>query len=228
MDEQGRTARPAGRSVSATPVILLHGIWMPGAAMRFLKRWLESDGQFQCHIHSYPSVRATLQQNADLLFDFVNGLQVAECHLVGHSLGGVVALRMLATHDDAPSGRVVCLGSPLCGSSAANVLVKTRWGKAITGGTLASGVVHEPASEWTGSITASRDVGVIAGTVPFGLGRMVTKFAGDNDGTVSVEETRLAGARDHLCIHLNHTALLSSQQVADQVSAFLRSGRFDR
>lgn len=208
--------------------MLLHGIWMPGAEMLLLKRRLQEDGQFECHIYSYPSVKATLQENADLLYEFVQELSVPDLQFVGHSLGGVVVLRMLATSDNVPPGRIVCLGSPLCGSRAAAALVKTRWGKALTGHTLDAGVVHEPASSWAGGVTATRDVGSIAGTVPFGLGRLVTAFDGANDGTVSVEETRLPGARDHVCVAVNHTALVTSRKVAEQTAAFLNDGAFHR
>ncbi|MGB5346718.1 MAG: alpha/beta fold hydrolase [Woeseia sp.] len=207
-------------------VVLLHGIWMPGAEMLLLRRRLEKSGEFNCHVYSYPSVKATLQENADLLYEFVRELRLPDLHLVGHSLGGVVALRMLATQLDVPPGRVVCLGSPLCGSQAAAVLVNTSWGKAITGNTLDAGVVREPASEWAGNVTATRDVGVIAGTKAFGMGRIVTKFDGDNDGTVAVAETRLPAARDHICIDVNHTALVTSRVVAEQTATFLRRGNF--
>lgn len=214
--------------MTAQTVILLHGIWMPGAEMLMLKRRLEHDGLFSCHTFSYPSVRATLDENAALLHDFTASRGLATVHFVGHSLGGVVALRMLATQDDVPPGRVVCLGSPLCGSEAAAALASSRWGKAIIGNTLAAGVVHDPASNWAGSVTASRDVGVIAGTVALGMGRIVAKFDGENDGTVTVAETRLPGATDHLCVDANHTGLVTSSTVAAQTAAFLRSGRFLR
>lgn len=212
--------------MSARAVVLLHGIWMPGAEMFLLKRRLERSRTFRCHIYSYPSVKATLQENADGLYEFVRNLYADEVNIVGHSLGGVVALRMLAIHAGAPAGRVVCLGSPLCGSRAARKLLATGWGSAMIGRTLAAGVVQEPAVSWADHVLALREVGIIAGTVPVGMGRIVTRFDGANDGTVAVSETRLPGARDHLCVPVNHTALVTSSKVAAQVFAFLQAGRF--
>lgn len=209
-------------------MVLLHGIWMPGAEMLLLKRRLEKGGTFDCHVYSYPSVKATLDENAALFADFVRDLQVSEVHFVGHSLGGVIALRTLTNYEDLPAGRVVCLGSPLCGSRAAKVLVGTSWGKAIIGNTLDVGVVNEPASVWATVVTATREVGIIAGTVAFGMGRIVTTFDGPNDGTVAVAETRLPGAHDHLCLNVNHTALVTSKAVAAQTAEFLRTGFFLR
>ncbi len=212
--------------MSRAAIVLLHGIWMPGAEMLFFKKRLEKNSEFIGHIYSYPSVRASLQQNADLLYEFVRKLPPGEVHLVGHSLGGIVALRMLATHTDAPPGRVVCLGSPVCGSRAANSVLRSRWGKTIIGKTLSLGVVDEPASRWAQAVAASREIGIIAGTVPVGLGRVVTRFDGDNDGTVAVDETRLPGARDHLCVPVNHTGLVTSAVVAKKTRAFLQEGSF--
>ena len=72
----------------------------------------------------------------------------APYYLLGHSLGGVVALRMLATYEDAPPGRLVCLGSPLTGSRAAAFLDRQDWADGLLGSTLLEGVLQAPANEW--------------------------------------------------------------------------------
>ena len=72
-----------------------------------------------------------------------------------------------------------------------------------------------------------REVGVIAGRLPLGLGAMLGQLAGEHDGTVAVEETRLPGVADHCVVEANHTGLLFSQEVARLVTAFLRHGHFD-
>ena len=200
--------------MSAEPVILLPGIWFPRGEMLLLKRRLERDGSYACHLFGYPSVRGELDDNAERLYRFARGFRPAGVHLVGHSLGGIVALRMLANHADAPPGRLVCLGSPLTGSRAAARLGRLRWGRSLVGHSLRDGVVTLPA--------------IIAGTTPVGLGRLVTSFDGANDGTVAVEETRLPGAKEHLTLPVNHTALALSADVAVQVAAFLRRGEFLR
>lgn len=214
--------------MSAEPVILLPGIWFPPGEMRLLKRRLERDGRYACHLFGYPSVRGELDENARRLYEFARRFGSSGAHLVGHSLGGVVALRMLATHADAPSGRLVCLGSPLTGSRAAETLGRFRWGRSLAGNSLRDGVVAKPASAWARDVVSRRDVGIIAGTTPVGLGRVVASFDGENDGTVAVDETRLPGARDHLCMPLNHTALVLSADAAGQVESFLRRGEFLR
>jgi len=201
---------------------------MPGSEMWLVKRRLEEDGTFEGHLFSYPSVSGTLEENAARLHAFVRDKAFDRVHFVGHSLGGIVALRMLATFDDVPPGRVVCLGSPLAGSRPAEVLERTAWGRKLAGRTLHEGVIAEPASRWALPVTARRDVGIIAGTLPVGLGRLVTSFDGDNDGTVAVEETRLDGAKDHICLPVSHTTLATSREVDEQAAAFLRRGEFLR
>jgi len=53
------------------------------------------------------------------------------------------------------------------------------------------------------------DIGVIAGTVPLGLGPFVADFDEDNDGTVAVSETRFDGVKDHLIMPVNHKGMLA-------------------
>jgi hypothetical protein len=48
-----------------------------------------------------------------------------------------------------------------------------------------------------------------------------------NDGTVWLDETDLPGATDHLRVHVSHTGMVYSAEVARQVAAFLKDGRFE-
>jgi pimeloyl-ACP methyl ester carboxylesterase len=212
----------------AMTVVCLHGVWMPGAVMTLVKRRLESEYQYQARLFSYPSIRGTLDENALSLAAFIKEQEFDNVHLVGHSLGGVVSLRMLALEPEAPVERIVCLGSPLCGSRAASHLNQTDWGNTILGKSVTGGVVDDSANQWARDVCASRDIGVIAGTVPVGVGQLLTSFEGDNDGTVAVSETQLPGIKDHICMPVNHKGLVVSNNVIDQAAAFLKRGEFLR
>ena len=212
--------------MSAPLVVLVHGVWMPGGEMMFVKRHLANDHGFKGMLFSYPSVRGSLDENAQLLADFIDFLELDEVHIVGHSLGGVVALRMLALFPDIAPGRVVCLGSPLCGSRAAHLLNKTDWGNSILGKSVVDGIVDEAANEWASKVTETREIGSIAGTVPMGLGRLVAKFREPSDGTVAVSETLLPGIKDHLTIDVSHSGLVLSTRVVNQTASFLKTGSF--
>ena len=209
-------------------VICVHGFWSHGTGMYLIKRRLEREFGFHARLFSYPSVRGSLDENASALSAFILGLGVAGAHIVGHSLGGVLALRMLANDGDALPGRLVCLGSPLAGSRAANYLSEQVWAEEIMGRSLSAGVVDAAASEWASHVCERREIGVIAGNVPLGFGRLVANFQEDNDGSVAVSETFLKGAADHLVMRVSHKGMLVSTGVADQAGSFLKRGEFLR
>jgi pimeloyl-ACP methyl ester carboxylesterase len=209
-------------------VVCVHGIWGRGIEMTLMKRRLEKDYGFRVLLFSYPSVRGTLDGNAAKLARFIADQGLDSTHLIGHSLGGIITLRMLANHPAAVSGRVVCIASPLTGSRPATVLAQKKWAAPIIGHSLPDGVVHAPATDWAGGVCKSHEVGIIAGTVPVGFGRLVTRFEGAHDGSVAVSETRLPGAKDHICLKVSHKSILLSRDVVDQAAAFLKRGEFLR
>lgn len=201
-------------------VILVHGLWSNGAEMWRLNQRLTQAG-YDCHRFKYPCIKQSPEENADCLYDFVQTLDTKVIHFVCHSLGGLVLLHLFDRHVIRQAGRVVLLGSPVNGSEVARRLYCsrfTRWslGKSVTGGLLGD----SPAwMKW-------RDIGVIAGTLPLGVGLIVGGPGLPHDGTVSVEETRLPCATDFLTYPVSHRFLLYSEEVAIQVVTFLRAGKF--
>jgi pimeloyl-ACP methyl ester carboxylesterase len=203
-------------------VILLHGLWMRGFALSMLHRRLIASG-FRVHRFDYLSVAATQQRILDRLQQGMEAIapDAGAVHLVGHSLGGLLALRA-CLDGELPPGRVVCLGSPLKGSAAARGIAS--WGR---GGEVLLGhnrdLLEQGFERWDGR----REVGMIAGRMPLGLGAMVGHFSGEHDGTVAVEETRLEGLAAHCVVEANHTGLLFSADVAQRVARFLHHGGFE-
>ena len=209
-------------------IVLLHGVWSHGAIMVLPKIHLEREYGYDVHLFSYRSLRRSLDENAEALFEFLKERALFNSHLVGHSLGGVVLLRMLARHRKAVSGRLVCIGSPLRGSRAAEILSGREWGEAVLGRSLMTGVTTNAASEWAHQVCEDYEVGVIAGDAPYGVGQFIANFDGPSDGTVAVAETELTGQKDHIVLDLSHKGLVHSRQAADQVAAFLKRGEFLR
>ena len=209
-------------------VVCVHGFWSHGTGMYLIKRRLEREFGYRALLFSYPSVRGSLDENAAALAGFIRDQDIDRAHIVGHSLGGVLALRMLAKDPDALPGRVVCLGSPLTGSRAADYLNAQVWAEDIIGHSLSAGVVRSNASDWAAHVCEQREIGVIAGNVPLGFGRLVADFREDNDGSVGVFETRLQGVADHLVMAVSHKGMLVSSDVADQAGSFLKRGEFLR
>jgi hypothetical protein len=92
------------------------------------------------------------------------------------------------------------------------------------GGALVEECVDWSPREWSGR----REVGVIAGSMGYGVGRLVANLDEAHDGTVLVQETRLPGAKDHIVVNATHTGLLVSAEVAEQTRHFLEHGNFSR
>ncbi len=227
VDEQRRAETAIDLSAIDT-IVCIHGIWSHTIALTIIKRRFRKEYGLNVRSFNYRSVRGTLDENAEALKAFIDKKGLTATHILGHSLGGVIALRMLANNPDAVPGRVVCIGSPLTGSRAAEFLHTQDWGRVLIGHSLSAGVVHEAANEWASHVCEEREVGVIAGTVGLGMGRLVTTFDGDNDGSVAVSETQLDGAKDHICMPVSHKSMLVSADVADQAAAFFKRGEFLR
>ncbi|UCG73091.1 MAG: alpha/beta fold hydrolase [Chromatiales bacterium] len=210
-------------------VVLVHGLWMHGLVMEPMRWRLEQQHGYAVHAYSYPSVVEGLDANVDRLLAFLRGIRAPRVHLVGHSMGGVLVLRALARVPDAVQGRVVCLGAPLAGSGAAQALKRLRGGEAMLGKLIRESLLQDPMTTYEGP----RDVGVIAGDGGFGIGAMLNALESDalrppHDGTVTVDETRLPGIRDHIVLSVTHTWMLVSPEVAEQTVHFIKHGEFRR
>ena len=224
--EAAASSAPApASSVTAAPgvpenVVIVHGLWMPGWETRLLRRRLEAAG-FQTHSFVYPTVGCGLDENADRLAEFAAKVP-GRVHFVGHSLGGVLIVRCFERHRFPRAGRIVCLGSPLAGTHAGRVLASFALGRRIVGRCIGDLLACGGCRPWNGAC----ELGIIAGDVPIGLGRVLGGLPKPNDGTISVAETRLAGATDHTVLHCTHLSMLWSAEVAEQVRRVLRDGRF--
>jgi pimeloyl-ACP methyl ester carboxylesterase len=210
--------------VSQPLIVLVHGLWMSGFELGVLKHRLEASGEFRACAFSYPSLTGSMSDHVRGLIEFASAQKSEALHFMGHSLGGLVILRALLETDDFPPGRAVLLGTPLQGSRAAQGIARMPFGKMILGAAVHEECVEFAPREWAGP----REVGIIAGSMGLGLGRLVAKLDVENDGTVLVEETKLPGAKDHIVLPVTHTGMVFSADVAEQAMCFLREGSFKR
>ena len=74
--------------------------------------------------------------------------------------------------------------------------------------------------------THARELGIVAGSQPIGVGQLLAAFDEENDGTVAVSETRMPGAADHIVLPVSHLGMLVSARVARETGTFLTQGRF--
>jgi pimeloyl-ACP methyl ester carboxylesterase len=209
--------------MSHTAVVFIHGLWLTGVESTLLRRRLATELDCTTHAFHYPSVTASMPDVLARLHEFVTALKARALHLVGHSLGGIVVLRYLESYGDLPPGRAVLLGSPVGGSRAARGLARWPIGAAMLGRNIEAEVLKPQPRRWDGR----RDLGIIAGDLSLGLGRLFGDLDGPNDGTVSVAETHLVGATDHIVLPISHTGMLFSAAVAHQAALFMSTGRFN-
>jgi len=211
-------------------VVFVHGLWMTGHESILMRRELKRLLNAEAMVFSYRSVADDVGANAAALAAFLRTVESEQIHLVGHSLGGLVILRFL--EDEAarelgpalPPGRAVLMGSPLQGIAVARSLSRFPLLRAALGRSIVGEAQTPSARRWHGA----RDVGVIAGNVSLGFGRLFADLPEPNDGTVAVEETRLDGAADHIVLPVSHTGMVFSPVVAQQTAEFLQRGRFSR
>jgi pimeloyl-ACP methyl ester carboxylesterase len=211
-------------SPPSTLAILVHGLWQSGLELFVMRRRLQADGSMRALFFSYPTVAGSMSNHVRRLLDCARAQKAERLHFVGHSLGGLVVLRALEVTDDLPPGRAVLLGAPLQGSRTVQSLARLPFARALLGGALTEECVDCSPREWAGR----REVGVIAGSMRYGLGRLFANLDEAHDGTVLVEETRLPGAKDHIVVNATHTGLLVSAEVAAQTRHFLEHGAFSR
>jgi pimeloyl-ACP methyl ester carboxylesterase len=200
------------------PVILVHGLWVPGLVMQPLA-WRLARAGFRCHMFSYRGARQPLAVHAERLVRFARELGPA--HFVGHSLGGLVVMEALSRQPRTAAGRVVLLGTAARGCYAGRRIARHAAGRWFLG---------ESENLWReGRMvrwTRTEALGIIAGTLPFGLGRLFGPLPGANDGVVSVEETEVEGVTERAVLPVGHSAMLVSSRVAQNVASFLADGRF--
>lgn len=209
----------------STVVVYIHGLWLQGHESVLLRRRLRVALRAKTRLFKYASMRLGIKDNAAALQRYLAEIPADTVHLVAHSLGGLITLQMFESRAGAlPPGRVVLLGSPVRGSVSAARLARLPCGPSMLGLTAGEVLLRRRDRLWA----SGRELGVIAGDVAYGLGRLLGPMGAPNDGTVLVEETDLPGATAQLRLHVSHSAMPYSRVVAEQTAAFLRDGRFSR
>ena len=201
-------------------VILVHGLWMGGWAMQGLRLLLSRRG-FAATALDYRSMAQGLDEHTRRLAARIAELPQPALHLVGHSLGGLVILRYLRTYGEQRIGRIVLLGSPV-----RSCMAGLRFAN-LAGGERLLGTSRDIWRSLPDDYRPQCELGVIAGSRPWGLGRLVMRLPGTNDGVVRLEETEVTGMRDRIVLSVSHSGMLASARVAREVAAFLERGAFD-
>ncbi|WCP69998.1 triacylglycerol lipase [Vibrio tubiashii] len=203
-------------------IIILHGLYMHGMVMQPLSHKLREFG-YRTKILSYNSVAIDEQQ---VFTSIDNALSDTMPNvLVGHSLGGLIIKHYLQSRQPNQDviSHVVTIGSPMQGASIVTRIQELGM-SVILGNSPDYGLAqHE------GSWSLAQKLGCIAGTLPLGARSLLLM---DNkmmsDGTVTVDETKIAGMTDHVEIRSSHTSLIYSSLVPGQIHHFIANGQFKK
>lgn len=174
----------------------------------------------------YLSTRQTISESADALREVyeLNARRHPKVHFVTHSLGGIVVRCMLKKYETPSLGKVAMIAPPNQGSALARAMIMgpLKWVAGPPGQELQS-------KEYLDRLCAvpKADVLIIAGTKSFAVGNPVSYVSDGaieepNDGTVSVEETRLDGLPEPLRIEDSHTGLPSNPKAIKAILDFLQ------
>lgn len=215
--------------VASPSVVLLHGVMLSGFSMARIAARLRREG-FRVINISYPSrtvpIKAIATEFLPRRLERTDAHSAERLHFVAHSMGALVVRQFLESHRPPNLGRVVMLGPPNHGSTAADILARYAFFRWLVGRNLAD-LRTSPDALPARLRPADFEAGVIAGStsINFLLSRLVQQ---PNDGPVSVASSRLEGMRDHLVVRRSHSLMLWHTDVLVQIVSFLRTGRFDR
>lgn len=211
-------------------VVLLHGIFTTGMRLARIHRRLLREGYAVLSI-TYPSQHDKLAIVAQEVAKRIARYRRPEhkLHIVGYSMGGLVARAYAERPDVAKPDTIVCIGTPNQGTDFVDGVLQNSF-TAATFDFLSGPPGREMATkggvtETLGPVPAGIKLGVIAGR---GGWSPWPKIPGEHDGKVPVERTKVDGMTDHITLHATHILMIYNSKVIDQVVWFLQHGKFRR
>jgi len=215
--------KPIVREHDADAVILLHGLWRSVWAMEPMAKYLHQQGYHTINV-PYPSFRKPIEQLAEIIHEaiLIHGGK-RKIHFVTHSLGGVLARRLLQMIPEDQIGRVVMLAPPHQGSEIVDWASRIKPLARTLG---PAGMQLASDSHKAPTLPEEIDSAVIMGnqsSIPF-FRRLLDK---ENDGIVSVDRGKIDGMDEFHVLDTDHTFIASDPRVMEITLKFLREGKTD-
>jgi hypothetical protein len=215
-------------------VIVLHGLFRHRSTMEKLRTSLQAAGGFSVFCVGYPTTRGGVVDHAKSLDSAIRSLEgISEINFVAHSLGNLVVRHWLkdmadegrTLPDGQKFGRMVMLTPPNHQPQLATTLVRGKVAEFVAGA-----AAQQMARGWETLspklATPHFDFGILAGGKGDGRGYNPL-IPGDDDAVVTVESTRLAGARDFRVLPVLHSTFMNNAKVQEYTVRFLNEGHFE-
>jgi pimeloyl-ACP methyl ester carboxylesterase len=204
-------------------VIMIHGLLQSSKCMTQMGSILRDAG-YSTVGFCYPSTQVSIPEAAKFLDRTVKSLEgFDEINFVVHSMGGLVVRAYTMEYDDPRIKRMVMLGTPNRGAELADITQKYWICRTAGGpgarqlGTSSDGLIPKlPVPRFEFAVIAGSR-GTATGWNPL--------IPGDDDGTVTVASTKLAGAADFCTVNAVHSRLLWNQDALNRTVNFLKAGR---
>ena len=204
-------------------VILIHGLLQSSRCMVQMGANLEQAGYTAVEF-DYPSTQVSIPEAARYLNQLIQSLDgIDEINFVTHSMGGLVVRAYTMEYHDPRIKRMVMLGPPNQGAELAD-LTHQYWIIRTAAGPGARQLVTRADGLIPKLPVPKFEFAVIAGSrgTPAGWNPLIP---GDDDGTVTVESTKLAGAADFTTVRALHSRLLWNEEAHNHTINFLKNGR---
>jgi hypothetical protein len=215
-------------------VVVLHGLFRTRSAMARLREALVKSGDYSVFCMGYPTTRGSVADHAESLDSVVRSLDgITEINFVAHSLGNLVVRHWLHDLVDLKRtllakqsfGRMVMLAPPNHQPQLATKLIRGAIAEFVSGP-----AAQQLAEGWDELhphlATPPFEFGILAGGKGDNRG-INPLLPGDDDAVVTVESTRLAGARDFRLVPVLHSFFMNDSRVQEMTLRFLDHGHFE-
>lgn len=210
---------------SGETVVLIHGLARGNVAMKTMAKRLVASG-YNVQQVGYKSLGETPElvlKDATKQINACCSKLKSPVHLVGHSLGGILARAYLGNNSLPGLKSVVLIGSPNKGTPIVNAFKESWWMKIA--GDLALSLGTEDKGFLSTLKAPNYPLGVIAGVVDTG-GLFSTEIPGDDDGLVPLESTKVEGMDDFIILNVGHGKMRDDDTVIAQLLHYLKEGKF--
>ncbi len=209
-------------TIKEDSLVCIHGFLGAKWNMLFIAASFASEG-WNVTNWGYQSREKTIEEHA---LDLVNELQILAyerpnqpIHFVAHSLGSLI-LRAAVNHplcpQEAKQGKAVLLAPPNQGACWGRFLEQFAFARKIAKEAAGRQLMTERDFEYLGDFPPSMQILVVAGKSTYN-----PFILAENDGTVTVEETRLNTPHEHIVIKSEHSAMIFNKKAVNLAKQFL-------